>query len=163
MSTGWRTPWPPAIVAAIAALSVALFGGLATDIGPWYAALKKPGWQPPDWLFGPAWTLIFTLTATAGVLTWNNATSAAERRLIVTLFALNGLLNVAWTLLFFRLHRPDWALYELLALWSSIAVLIVLTGRIATAAGWLLVPYLAWVTFAGVLNAMVVRLNGPFG
>ena len=77
--------------------------------------------------------------------------------------ALNGLLNVAWTLLFFRLHRPDWALYELLALWSSIAVLIVLTGRIATAAGWLLVPYLAWVTFAGVLNAMVVRLNGPFG
>jgi tryptophan-rich sensory protein len=76
---------------------------------------------------------------------------------------LNAFLNVSWSLLFFRLRRPDWALAEVGMLWLSILVLLVFLGRVSRTSGWLLVPYLAWVAFAAALNLAVVRLNGPFG
>ena len=79
------------------------------------------------------------------------------------LFALNAFLNVSWSLLFFRLRRPDWAFAEVGLLWLSILVLVVFLGRVSRTSGWLLAPYLAWVTFAAALNLAVVRLNGPFG
>ncbi len=82
---------------------------------------------------------------------------------MLVLFALNGFVNVFWSLLFFRLRRPDWALAEVGFLWLSILVLIVYLGRIHRTSGWLLAPYLAWVSFAATLNVAVVRLNGPFG
>ena len=155
--------WGPVLVAALAATLVAVVGGLLTELGPWYRGLVKPCWQPPDWLFGPAWTIIFTLTATAGVRTWAAAPDAGARRRIIMLFAVNGVLNAAWSLLFFRLQRPDWALAEVVVLWLSILSLVIVAGRYSRLSGWLLLPYLAWVSFAGVLNATVVRLNGPFG
>ena len=76
---------------------------------------------------------------------------------------MNGFLNLLWSFLFFRMHRPDWAGIEVLLLWASIAALIVACRRVSGTAAWLLVPYLIWVTFAGVLNATVVGLNAPFG
>ena len=155
--------WPVILTAAVAATAVAMAGALLTELGPWYRNLVKPSWQPPDWLFGPAWTLIFALTATSAVLAWVYAPDAAARRRCVWLFALNGALNVLWSLMFFRLHRPDWALVEVAFLWLSIVALIVAVRRISVAAAWLLAPYLAWVTFAATLNAAIVRLNGPFG
>jgi tryptophan-rich sensory protein len=82
---------------------------------------------------------------------------------LIGAFALNGLLNVLWSLLFFRLRRPDWALFEVGLLWLSIVLLIALAGRHARRAGWLLLPYLVWVSFAAALNIAIVRLNGPFG
>jgi tryptophan-rich sensory protein len=159
--------------AAASALTVALLGALTTDLGPWYTSLKEPSWKPPDLLFGPAWTLIFACAAAAGFIAWsrNPATHGRhdvvadrrEREWMLAAFALNATLNLVWSLLFFRLHRPDWALVEVIALWLSIVLLIVMAGRRAAAAGWLLAPYLAWVSFAALLNQAVVRLNAPFG
>ena len=167
--------------AAAAATGVAVIGAITTDLGPWYANLKEPAWKPPDMLFGPAWTLIFACTATAGVIAWMRSKASDERpraigppgdrrpserrqreRMFVA-FALNATLNVLRSLLFFRLHRPDWALGEVAALWLSIVLLIALVARRAPGAAWLLAPYLAWVSFAAVLNDAVVHLNAPFG
>jgi len=157
----WIPSRPDVWVAAVLTMVVAGAGGALTQIGPWYFALAKPTWQPPDWLFGPAWTTIFTLTAIAGVLAWRNA-AARGRALVAAAFALNATLNVAWSALFFFLRRPDWALVEVVALWLSVAALMLVTRRFNRVAPWLLLPYLLWVGFAGVLNLAIVRLNGPF-
>ena len=154
--------YAPLIVAAVAAGFVALAGGLLTEIGPWYRGLKKPGWQPPDWLFGPAWTLIFTLCALSAAQGWWGLSERDSGAALIGAFAVNAVLNMLWSGLFFYARRPDWALYELAALWVSIVVLIVVVSHSSTIGALLLLPYLAWVTFAGVLNATVVRLNAPF-
>jgi tryptophan-rich sensory protein len=146
--------WTQVLAAGAAAIVVAVLGSTMTDLGPWYQSLAKPAFQPPDWAFGPAWTLIFACAALAGV--------TASREWIIGLFALNGFLNVAWTVLFFRLQRPDWALIEVGILWLSVLALLVYLGRFSKLAGALIVPYLIWVAFAGVVNYQVVQLNGPF-
>jgi len=153
----------PVLVAAGAALVVALLGAAATTIGPWYYGLHKPSWQPPDWVFAPAWTLIYGLTALAGVLAWNRIRDRAARLRILALFALNAVLNVLWSELFFHAQRPDWALIEVVPFWLSILVLLIAVWPISHPAGWALAPYLVWVLFAGLLNLAIVRLNGPFG
>jgi translocator protein len=150
-------------IAAGAALFVAMMGGLLTDLGPWYQRLKQPRWKPPDWAFGPIWTLIFAAAAAAGAMAWQRAPSGDDRQWMVLLFALNGALNIVWSLLYFRFKRPDWALAELVLLWLSIVALIVVMAPYAPISSWLLVPYLVWVTTAGALNLETIRLNGPFG
>ncbi len=150
------------LVAGLAALAIALLGISATDLGPWYQALAKPSWQPPAWLFGPAWTLIYALAALSAAAAWGAARDRATERRIVLLFGLNALLNMLWSQLFFGLHRPDWALVEVVLLWLSVLVLVIAMRPISRTASWLLLPYLAWVTFAGILNLAVVRLNAPF-
>ena len=158
-----RMRWLPILLAGAAAFTVAVLGGLLTELGPWYYSLKQPSWKPPDWLFGPAWTVIFALIAVAGLKGWQAAPDAAGRSNVIILFLLNGALNILWSTLFFRLERPDWALVEVLFLWFSVVVMIMTVTPFSRLAGWLLVPYLAWVTFAGVLNLEVVQLNAPFG
>ena len=138
-------------------------GGLLTDVGPWYLALRKPAWKPPDWLFAPAWTIIFICGGWATVLAWQGAPDAQGRSLVGLLMSANGLLNILWSGLFFKLRRPDWALVEVVALWLSIAAPMVLLAPFSAAVPWLLAPYLVWVSFASVLNLAYVRLNGPFG
>ena len=155
--------WQPILVAALAALGVAVLGGLMTELGTWYYGLRQPAWKPPDWLFGPAWTVIFALVAIAGLQAWERAPDRAAREWLLALFALNAFLNVLWSLLFFRLRRPDWALIEVGLLWLSIVLMIVVLAQRYRPAAWLLAPYLAWVTFAATLNAAVVQLNAPFG
>lgn len=152
----------PVLAAAAAASFVAVLGASLTDIGPWYQGLNKPSWQPPDWLFGPAWTLIFALTALSGVISWRAARRRGDREWLIGVFALNGFLNVLWSLLFFRLRHPDWALLEVVLLWLSVLLLMIVTGRHSRMARWLLLPYLIWVAFAAWLNLAIVRLNGPF-
>ncbi len=149
-------------VAALAALLLAGAGGLATEIGPWYRALRKPTWQPPDWAFGPAWTLILGMAALSGALAWEAAPDAAGRLQVVLLFAANGLFHFLWSPLFFRFKRPDWALFEVVFLWLSCVALIVGLAGFSTWASLLIVPYLLWVSFASWLNLAIVRLNGPF-
>ena len=152
-----------AIASAVAAVAI---GGLLTELGPWYYALKQPTWKPPDWLFGPAWTTIFVCAATAGVLAWRGADISEDkqrgRRLIVGMFGINFVCNLLWSLLFFKLHRPDWALMEVGFLWLSIAALIWVLYPLSKAAGLLLLPYLLWVTFASGLNWAIVKMNAPF-
>lgn len=155
--------WKPVFVAALAAFMVAAIGTTVTDIGPWYQGLAKPSWQPPDWLFGPVWTIIFALAALSAATAWRDAPTREAREWVIVLFALNGFLNVLWSLLFFRLHRPDWSLMEVALLWLSIVLLIVVLRPISRTASNLLWPYLAWVSFAALLNWRVVELNAPFG
>jgi tryptophan-rich sensory protein len=150
-------------VAVAAALFVAVIGGLTTNIGPWYKSLRFPAAKPPDWAFGPGWALIFALIATAGVIAWNDAPGAATRSALLALFAINAVLNLAWSPLYFTLRRPDWALIELVPFWASVLALILFCAGFSPRAAWLLAPYLAWVSFAGWLNWQVVRLNAPFG
>ena len=157
------TRWRPIVIAAAAAIFVAVLGALMTDLGPWYASLKQPPWKPPDWAFGPIWTAIFALAAAAGVIGWRLAPSRTDRELMLVLFAANGTLNVLWSLLYFRLHRPDWALLEVPLLGLSVLALVVVLARYAQRAAWLLVPYLGWILIAAFLNWQTVQLNGPFG
>ena len=154
--------WRAILVAAVAAVLVAALGITSTDLGPWYQGLEQPSWKPPDAVFGPGWTVIYVFVAASIVNAWRSAGQSARLQ-IVAFFGINGLLNVAWSWLFFRFQRPDWALIEVVLLWLSIATLIWMLRRISVRAAWLLAPYLAWVTFAGALNWSVVHLNGPFG
>ncbi len=153
----------PAAHAAAVAVGVAVLGALATDLGPWYRDLVKPAFQPPDWLFGPAWTLIYACAAAAAVEAWLRAPDPLRRREVVELFLLNGILNLLWSILFFRLRRPDWALLEVGALWLSVLVLLLVVRGFSRPSAWLLLPYLAWVGFAAILNLAIVHLNAPFG
>jgi tryptophan-rich sensory protein len=153
----------PIVIAGTLALVTAIVGGTITVLGPWYYSLEQPDWAPPDYMFGVIWTAIFAMIAIAGVFAWEKAPTRRDSEIAIGLFALNGFLNLAWSFLFFRLERPDLAFYELIALWLSIVALIVFCGRFSRAAALLLVPYLVWVTIAGVLNYQVVQLNGPFG
>jgi tryptophan-rich sensory protein len=157
-----RRHWQPILAAALSVMAVGGLGALTTQLGPWYYSLQKPSWQPPDWLFGPAWTLIFALSALSGVMYWRRAESREHRHQVLAAFALNAFLNTLWSLLFFRLERPDWALYEVGFLWLSIVLLIVLIGRGTLHGASLLVPYVLWVSFAAVLNWKVMQLNAPF-
>lgn len=162
MSVG-KTWILPGIVAAIAAAIVAILGATITDLGPWYQALEKPGWNPPDIVFPVGWTIIYALNTAAIVSAWRAAPTRTVSDTIIGLFALNAFLNITWSMLFFRVQRPDWAFIEVLLLWLSILSLIVYCGRYSKQSALLFLPYLVWVTFAAALNWAVVELNGPFG
>lgn len=153
----------PLALAAAWTIGLGLVGALVTDIGPWYRALVKPSWQPPDWLFGPVWTTIFIAAAVTFVQAWRSpAATASTHRWLIIAWLVNAGLNVLWSYLFFRLRRPDWALWEIAPLWLSIVVMVLVAVPVAPQSGWFLAPYLVWVAFAAVLNATIVRLNGPF-
>ena len=158
MSRSWLFP---IIVAGLAASIVAVLGATITEIGPWYHSLTQPRWAPPDAVYGVAWTAIYCCTALAGVTAWLSM-KWREREWLLGLFCLNGFLNILWSLLFFRFHRPDWAVIEVLALWLSVGALIVIIWRRSIVGAVLMLPYLLWVTFAGYLNMTIVHLNGPF-
>ena len=160
MTRSWLMP---VLIAAIAAALVAAVGATMTVIGPWYQSLAQPRWAPPDWAYGIGWTVIYASTALAAVTGWTAMHSRREMETLVGLYALNGFLNILWSLIFFRLHRPDWAQIEVVALWCSVLALIVFTFRRSMIGAAMLLPYLLWVTFAGYLNLMIVRLNEPFG
>jgi benzodiazapine receptor len=144
-------------------VALALVGAWLTEIGPWYRALRKPSWQPPDFLFGPAWSTIFALAGWAAVRGWNAPGSAAQKTMFLAAFLVNGLGNMLWSYLFFRKRRPDWALVEVVPFWATIVWMILAVRPLDPSAVWMLVPYLCWVTFATVLNRAIVVLNRPFG
>ena len=149
----------PAGVAIAWAVGLCIVGGLMTPRAEWYAGLKKPTWQPPNWLFGPMWTVILGLAAWSAVVAWGAATTPAEQRSILILFGVNGVFHLAWSPLFFKLQRPDWALIEVPFLWASVLALIVGLWPISQFAALLILPYLLWVSIAAFLNLTIVRLN----
>ncbi len=154
--------WRPLLLAVALSYATAGLGAALTDLGPWYFALRQPPWKPPDAAFGVIWTTIFTLCALSGWLAWRAAGTAALRRRVVGLFGINAVLNILWSALYFKLQRPDWALFEVVFLWLSIVALIAGLWRISRMASLLLVTYWVWVSIAAVLNLETVRLNGPF-
>ncbi|QUL38741.1 TspO/MBR family protein [Erythrobacter sp. JK5] len=154
--------WTIALVAAGWAIILGGAGGFLTEIGDWYHDLRKPSWQPPDWLFGPAWTVILALSGWSLYLAWRGAPSPSDKTIVGALFAVNFILHLAWSPLFFKAKRPDWALVENFFLWLSVLSLCVVLPAYSPLAGWLNVPYLAWVSFAFLLNWKIMRLNAPF-
>ena len=154
--------WPLGIASAVA-IVVAIAGAVLTEIGPWYDKLKKPSWKPPDWAFGPVWTTIFVLTVIAAALAWQAAEGTGARPLILWALSINAILNIAWSGIFFKMRRPDWALREVVLLWFSIVGLIFVLGSVSLWAGILVVPYLLWVSTASFLNLRIVQMNDHFG
>jgi benzodiazapine receptor len=148
----------PLLVAIAWAVGLCLIGGLMTPRADWYAQLRKPPWQPPGWAFGPGWTLILGLAAWAGVRAWDTG-DAAQHASILILFGVNALFHLAWSPLFFKLQRPDWALIEVPFLWGSVLALFVGLWPIDRQAALLILPYLGWVSFAATLNWGVVVRN----
>lgn len=148
------------IVCGLLCFSAAGLGSLWTfpSLGNWYAALNKPSWNPPNSVFGPVWTTLYTLMAFAAWLVWRQR----ERTAVVLPLALFGgqlILNAAWSGLFFSMHRPDLAFAEILLLWLMILATAIAFWRVHRIASFLLLPYLAWVAFAAVLNGTIWQLN----
>lgn len=129
----------------------------APEIPGWYRGLRKPSFNPPSWVFGPVWTLLYLLMAIAA---WRISVGESPlRTAALTLFAAQLALNLLWSWVFFRLHNVSAAFIELVALWLAIAATLGVFSQIDTPAAWLMSPYLAWVTFAAILNAAIRRLN----
>ena len=140
------------LLAAFAAAS----SGAVFKPDDWYRTLRKPGWTPPPWVFPAVWTPLYLMIAVAGWLAWRET---GLFTLPFAVYAAQLALNAGWSAVFFGLRRPDLAFGELLVLWLSILLTLVGFASASTAAAWLLVPYLLWVTIAGALNLSVWRLN----
>jgi len=144
------------ILASFAAAAIGSLTGTGTT--DWYRTIAKPDWNPPGWLFGPVWTVLYITIGVSGWLVWRKA-GFRHARLAMLLFAVQLVLNAAWTPVFFGLQRPDIAFGIIVALWFSILALMVVFRRHDRRASWLLLPYLLWVSFATALNFAIMRLN----
>ena len=150
------------VAACGVSLSAGLIGSLAvTDRGfmSWYAAIEKPGFTPPSWVFGPVWTILYLLMGVAAFLVWRRGLDRRVARVALVWFLVQLVLNASWTPVFFGLHRIGLALLVILLLWAAIVVTLYHFLRVSRVAGLLLVPYLLWVSFAAVLNASIWHLN----
>lgn len=136
-------------------------GGLftATSVGTWYAALRKPPYNPPGWIFGPVWTVLYALMGVAAWLVVRRGWNSVAVKAALAAFVAQLVLNMLWSAVFFGMRSPGIAFIELLGLWVAILVTIRLFWRVSPTAGALLVPYVLWVSFAAVLNYSIWRLN----
>lgn len=149
------------IASLILPLGVGALAGIATSsaVRDWYPGLAKPAFNPPAWVFGPVWTVLYVLMGITLYLIWREGWHRPEVRVAVILFLAQLGLNGAWSILFFGLHSPALALLDIAALWGFIVATVVASWRVVPLAGVLLLPYLAWVSFAAVLNASIWWLN----
>jgi benzodiazapine receptor len=140
--------------------AVALLGGWWTsgELRDWYLSLKRPSFSPPNWVFGPVWTLLYTLMAVAAWLVWLLPSSPERTRALLLFFVQLGL-NVLWTWLFFREHDIGNALADSFLLWIAVGAETAIFWQIQRPAAWLMAPYWAWVSFALVVNFAYWRLN----
>ena len=139
-------------------IGVSAFGSIFTGSGvkgDWYLGVK-PSITPPDWVFGPVWTILFILIAFSLYFCWSSAYSMKQRRAVGVLFGFNLVLNALWSFFFFGLQNSAIAFIDIVLLDISIVWAISLAWRLDRKAAWMLVPYLLWVTFAGVLNFLAI-------
>ena len=149
------------LVAVGTPLVVGGMSGLATTPGvrDWYPGLTKPSFNPPAWVFGPVWTVLYILMGVAAFLVWQKGWNTQPVRIALGAFVVQLILNGLWSVLFFGLRSPGLAFVEIILLWAVIGVTIVLFWRVLPLAGVLLLPYEAWVTFAAILNGAIWLLN----
>jgi translocator protein len=147
-----------ALAGVLFCVVLAVAGGLLTQLSPWYYNLRQPVWKPPDWAFGPVWTVVFLCLTLAIAYAWD-AADASQRVAMLWVLAINGALNIAWSGIFFILKSPAWAFVELIVFWLSIVAVIYVLGGASRTAAVLLIPYITWVTAAGLLNYQVMKLN----
>ena len=131
----------------------------AQGVRDWYPDLAKPPFNPPGWVFGPVWTLLYVLMGVAFFLIWRKVGTSPSARGAMAAYGIQLLLNFLWSFVFFGARAPGWAFLEILLLWVALSWTVVLFFRVSTWAGWLMVPYLGWVTFASVLNGAIWILN----
>ena len=144
---------------SVLSIGVAGVAGAARP-GAWYRGINKPSWNPPDWVFAPVWSLLYTLMGVAAWLVWQQRAETAVQ-LALGLFVVQLLCNALWSWLFFGWHRMGVAMLELMVLWCLILATIVAFWQVRPLAGGLLIPYLTWVSFAGFLNYTLWHLNRP--
>ncbi len=149
------------VVSIAVPVAVGILSGFATarGVAEWYPTLAKPAFTPPSWLFAPVWTALYLMMGFAAFLVWQWGLEAAGVRVALVAFLVQLALNGLWSLLFFGLRAPGAALVDIVLLWLAIAVTTWLFWRVVHVAAILLLPYLAWVTFAAVLNASIWSLN----
>jgi benzodiazapine receptor len=150
------------LIAAVLICNLAGFAGsvfTTPSIPTWYASLNKPAFTPPNWVFAPAWTTLFVLMGIGLYLVWDRTNFSGKGRTALYVFGFQLFLNVMWSVLFFGLQSPFYAFVEIIALWIAILFTIMKFREIDGKAGYVLVPYIAWVTFAALLNLSVWLLN----
>jgi benzodiazapine receptor len=150
------------LVVSIAACQAAgAIGSIFTTpaIPTWYAALEKPFFTPPNWLFAPAWITLYLLMAIAAFLVWRQGLGQKGVNSALLVFLVQLVLNALWSVVFFGLHSPLWGAVVILALWVAILLTIIRFFKLSTAAGALLLPYILWVSFASALNIAILVLN----
>ena len=147
------------LVASTISLSLGLASGFSTisSINNWYQFIEKPSFNPPNWIFGPVWTVLYIAMGVSFALVWNAGHAAKKRAL--TVFGIQFILNLLWSFLFFNQHWLGLAFAEILIMWSLIILTIKLIYPIHKAAAYLLIPYLLWVSFASILNGAIWYLN----
>lgn len=147
------------VVAVLLTNAAGFLGSIFTtpNIGGWYASIQKPAFTPPNWVFAPAWTTLFVLMGISLFLVWEKGLK--KNKMAVSIFGLQLALNVLWSVLFFGMQNPFLAFVEIIALWIAILGTIFLFYKVDRKAAWLLVPYIAWVSFAAFLNYSVWILN----
>lgn len=141
----------------IAGISGVLF--TETGEGSWYRQINRPSWNPPGWVFGPVWTMLYIMMGIAFYLVWKSSASEKLKRPAMTFWIIQLALNFFWTVIFFGAHQPGWATLEIIVLWIFILLTILAFFRINKTAAWLMVPYLLWVSFASVLTATIWQMN----
>ena len=149
-------------ISLIAPQAAGLIGSIftASSVTGWYSTVTRPELAPPNWIFGPVWTTLFVLMGIALFLVWKKKDSQKKKvKLALQLFVAQLVLNTLWSVIFFGLQSPGWAFVEIIFLWISIALTITVFTPISRLAAWLLVPYLAWVSFAAYLNYSIWMLN----
>lgn len=161
MSVLPKHPWLGLVVFLAVCFAAAGIGGAVTTpkIATWYATLTKPSWNPPNWIFGAVWSALYFCMAVAAWLVWRQG-DFKDATLPLTLFAVQLVLNVLWSYIFFGLEKPGFSFGEVLVLWAAIAATMIAFWLRSMIAGVLFVPYLAWVSFASFLNFTIWRLNG---
>jgi len=145
------------LIVFIAMVAAAALVGIQFGPGPWYLALQKPSWTPPNWIFGPVWTALYIAIAIAGWAVWRSKAVSITKPILLWLLQL--ILNGLWSWLFFGLRRPDLALIDITALLITICCFIATAHGASPVAAWLFVPYALWVGFAAALNFAIWQLN----
>ncbi|MFA6132172.1 MAG: TspO/MBR family protein [Patescibacteria group bacterium] len=149
------------VLAIIAVEAAGILGSFFTApaITTWYTTLNKPWFQPPNWLFGPVWTILFALMGIAAYLVWQKGWKKKDVKFALKIFAAQMILNVLWSIIFFGLQNPGAAFLEIIALWVSIVATMVVFWKVSRPAVYLLVPYILWVSFAAFLNWTIWIIN----
>jgi translocator protein len=131
----------------------------ASALPTWYAQLIKPDLNPPGWMFGPVWTTLYALMGVAAFLVWTKSWERRDVRKALSVFGFQLVLNASWSIVFFGLQSPGWALVNIALMWLAILWTMILFYKISKPATWLLVPYILWVSFAAYLNYSIYVLN----
>lgn len=130
------------------------------SVSTWYPTLSKPSFNPPNWLFAPVWTILFILMGISLFLIWSRSLLAKEKRKkAMFIFGLQLIFNILWSVMFFGLKSPLLGFITIIILWILILLTIIKFFKISKAAGWLLIPYILWVSFAAILNFSILIIN----